>query len=62
MVRNPVIGSIDSMLLSFNAKNQMFVADIPQMAGKSFGELYKWSAYLFLCYYLLCYCLVLPGT
>ncbi len=42
MVRNPVVGSIDSMLLSFNSKTQMFVADLPRMAGKSFGDLFKW--------------------
>ena len=44
MVRNPVVGSIDSMLLSFNSKTQMFVADLPKMAGKPFGELFKWYA------------------
>jgi len=42
MVRNPVVGSIDSMLLSFNSPSQFFVADFPQMAGKAFGDLYKW--------------------
>lgn len=43
MVRNPVVGSISQMLLSFNSPSQAFVESLPEMEGKTFGELFKWS-------------------
>ena len=42
MVRNPVVGSISQMLLSFNSASQAYVENIPQMEGKTFGDVYKW--------------------
>lgn len=42
MVRNPVVGSISQMLLSFNSASQAYVENFPQMEGKTFGELFKW--------------------